>query len=58
MAFYARSDAHEERRRANYEDLYDTIPRDPVSSVINKNNSSVNRVLAVAVLRFVYHTSK
>jgi hypothetical protein len=32
---YARSDVHE-RRRANYEDLYDTIPRDPVSSVINK----------------------
>jgi hypothetical protein len=32
----ARSDAHEEWRRANIEDSYETIPRDPFSSVINK----------------------
>ena len=56
-ATYARSDAHEERRRANSEDLYITIPRGPISSVINKVDSSVNTVLVVVVLRFVYHMS-
>jgi hypothetical protein len=35
-AIYARSDAHEERPRANSEDSYDTIPSGPFSSVINK----------------------
>ncbi len=31
----------------------DTIPRGPFSSVINKLDSSVKRVLVIVVLRFV-----
>ncbi len=36
----------------------DTIPRGPFSSVINKLDSSVKRLLVIVILCFVYNISK